>query len=80
MRIELSNFNATTLRFSEKFDQSFSHIFVLGNKSNESEKIHIPIYPYLTSELVTNISTKPRLSGKMLTNLETYENGWSNFS
>ena len=30
--------------------------------------------------LVTGIATKPRLSGNMLPNIKTCENGWSNFS
>ena len=30
--------------------------------------------------LVTGIGTKPRLSGNMLPNIKTCENGWSNFS
>ena len=31
-------------------------------------------------DLVTGTATKPRLSGNMLPNIKTCENGWSNFS
>ena len=32
MRIELTvNFNATTLKLAEKFDHSFSHLFIFRN-------------------------------------------------
>ena len=37
MRIELvTNFNATTLRFVEKFDHQFSHVFLFGNIFHKS--------------------------------------------
>ena len=56
------NFFATTLRFSEKFDQPFSHILMFGNtfmrftvsflcRAQAVSKIHVPIiYRYLISE------------------------------
>ena len=74
MRIELtrtilfimsSNFIATNLKFAEKFDHPFSHVFIFGNMFRESRgfvampltssknfvsMIHVPIYPYLISE------------------------------
>ena len=28
-----SNFNAMTLKFSDKFDNPFSHVFIIGNVS-----------------------------------------------
>ena len=31
-----SNFNDTTLRFAEKFDHPFSHVFIFGNIFRES--------------------------------------------
>ena len=63
--INSSNFIATTLKFSEKFDDQFSHVFIFGNMFCESHgsvvmpvtssknfvsMIHVPIYPYLISE------------------------------
>ena len=34
--VNSSNFNATTIRFSEKFDHPFSHIFIFSNMISES--------------------------------------------
>ena len=73
MRIELtqailfinSSFIAMTLKFAEKFDHPFPHVFIFGNMFRESHDfvampvtssenfesmIHVPIYPYLISE------------------------------
>ena len=36
MRIKLTCGNASTLRFSEKFDHRFLHVFILGNTLPES--------------------------------------------
>ena len=37
IRIEVTrNFNATILKFSEKFDHPFSHVFIFGNMFPES--------------------------------------------
>ena len=39
-----SNFNDTTLRFAEKFDRSFSHVFIFGNMFRESHDfISVPV-------------------------------------
>ena len=35
-RVNSSNFNATILKLSEKFDHSFSHVFIFGNVFLES--------------------------------------------
>ena len=35
-RVNSSNFNATILKFSEKFDHPFSHVFIFGNIFSES--------------------------------------------
>ena len=35
-RVNSSNFNFKTLKFSEKFDNSFSHVFIFGNMFPES--------------------------------------------
>ena len=44
--------------------------------------LHVPIYPdqkVKEDEIVTGRATKPRLSGIMFPNINTCENGWSNF-
>ena len=46
MRIELTQakFNATTLRFAEKFDHLFSHVFTFSNMFPESHGfISVPV-------------------------------------
>ena len=59
--VNLTNFIASTLRFSEKFYHPFSHVCIFSNMFPESHgfivmpvtnfiKIHVPIYPYLISE------------------------------
>ena len=35
-RVKSSNFNATILKFSEKFDHPFSHVFIFCNMFPES--------------------------------------------
>ena len=63
-----SNFNARFLKFSEKFDHPFSHVFIFGNcflrimvpllcRLQAVSKIHVEIYPYLISEGRRNCST-----------------------
>ena len=89
-----------TLKFSEKFDHPFSHVFFLYLVScflsvtvslqcrlQAVSMMHVTIYPFVIIEerrnridLVTGTPTKPYLSGNMLPNINTCENGWSNFS
>ena len=91
-----SNFITTTLRFYEKFDHTFSHIFIFGiTESHDfismlvtSSKIYAPIYPLLINEGRWNCSnlwphsnkTVNCDSGILLPNIKTCENGWSNFT
>ena len=67
-QVNSSNFNATMLKFSEKFDHSFSHVFMIGNmllrvtvqllcRLQAASKIPVPIYPNLISERRRNCST-----------------------
>ena len=42
--VNLSNFNDTTLRFGEKLDHPFSHVFIFGNMFRESHGfISVPV-------------------------------------
>ena len=67
-RVNSSNFKAKTVKFSEKFDNTFSHVFIFGNtflrvtasllfRLQPASKIHDPIYPYLISDGKRNCST-----------------------
>ena len=56
-RVNWSNFNAMTLKFSEKFGLPFSHVFIFGNT-----------FPECHGFIVSPV-----------TNINTWENGWSNF-
>ena len=67
-RVNWSNFNAVTLRFSKKFDHPFSHVSIFGNMFPNSHgfvdmpvtsrsKIHVPLYTYLISEGRRNCSS-----------------------
>ena len=43
-RVNSSNFNATILKFAEKFDHPFSHVFLLGNMFTENHRfIAVPV-------------------------------------
>ena len=35
-RVNSSNFNATVIKFSEKFDHPFSHVFIFGDMLYET--------------------------------------------
>ena len=67
-RVNSSNFNTMTLKFSNIFDHKFSHVFILVTCLlrvavsllgwfQAASKIHVPIYPYLISEGRRNCST-----------------------
>ena len=65
-RVNWSNFNGTILKFPEKFDNLFLHVFIFRNKFPESHcfvampvtsrSIHVLIYQYLSSEERRNCS------------------------
>ena len=50
--VNSSNFNDTTLRFAEKFDNPFSQVFIFGNMFRESHGfISVPVTSYLLTLL-----------------------------
>ena len=56
--VNSSNFNSMILKFSEKFDHPFLHVFIFGNMLPESHSfVAMPVYPYLISEERRNCST-----------------------
>ena len=57
MRIELtSNFIATTLRFSEQFDNTFSYIFVFGKMYHESHGVVVMPVTSCIKETCSNLA------------------------
>ena len=97
-RVNSNNFNAMTLKFSEKFDHPILHVFIFGNIFPESrgfvcyagykpyQRFMLQFNIYLISEGRRYCSTlwtakqRPWLSGNILPNINTCENGSSNFS
>ena len=93
-RVNSSNFNATILKFSEKFDHRFWLVFVFGNMFLESHGFVVSVTRsnnffscdrdklehVSLMQLVTGIATKPWKSGSMFPNIKTCRNRWSNFS
>ena len=55
-RVNSSNFNATILKFSEKFDHPFSHVFIFGNLFPESHGfVAMPVTSHI-KDICSNLS------------------------
>ena len=94
---QIDRFGDNILKFSEKFDHPFSHVFIFGNMFPENHGfVAMPVTSCIDDissnlslsnwwretklfDLVTGPTTKPWLSGNMLPNINTCENGWLNF-
>ena len=77
-KVNSNNFNGTIFKFSEKFNHTFLDVFIFGNlrvtvslrcRLQAVSKIHVPNYPFLISETVSQE-----------TKYKTCEKLWSHFS
>ena len=70
--------------FGNVFPESHGFVAVPVTRSNNFVSLHelqMDKFEHVSLiQLVTGIATKPFLSGNMLSNVKTCENGWSNFS
>ena len=55
-RVNSSNFNATILKFSEKFDHPFSHVFIFGSMLLESHGFVTMPVPSCVKDTCSNLS------------------------